>query len=107
MVDLTALRQLRDQRFFAAWDGCVRPESIAASEEAIRSLLDELMAPGSAGSLEEVRRAVHVCVERFNKLDDGWICTIEREDICDCLGRIVEHCGVDSSADWIAENREW
>jgi hypothetical protein len=107
MLDIAALRRLREERFFAAWDGCVPSESVEASEQAIRSLLDDLVALGPAASKEEVRHSVHQCVERFNGLDRGWICTIEREDICDCLARIVEHCGMDSSAEWIAENREW
>jgi hypothetical protein len=50
---------------------------------------------------------VRRCVKRFNKLDDGWICTIEREDICDCLAQIVDLCGMDGSADWVDEDRDW
>jgi hypothetical protein len=107
MLDITALQQLREQRFFASWDGSVSPEAIAASEQAIRGLIDHLIALGPAASEVDLQEAVHQCVEHFNELDQGWISTIEREDICDCFGRIVEHCGFDGSADWIAENREW
>jgi hypothetical protein len=70
-------------------------------------LIDNLIALGSSASEMEIQQAVDQCVERFNKLDQGWIFTIEREDICDCLSRIVELCGFDGSAEWIAENREW
>lgn len=107
MFDVTALRQFRTQRFFAAWDDSVSPESVAASEQTVRALIDSLIALGPAPPETAVQGAVHDCVERFNELDQGWISTIEREDICDCLSRIVEFCGLDSSADWIAENREW
>ena len=107
MIDISALTRLRNERFFATWDGSVSPESIEASEQAIRSLLDSLVALGPVGREEEVRLAVHQCVERFNELDQGWIFTIEREDICDCLGRIVHQCGMDGTASWVAANREW
>jgi hypothetical protein len=107
MLDVTALKQFREQRFFAGWVGSVAPESVAASEQTIRALIDSLVALGPAAPETAVQEAVHDCVERFNELDQGWISTIEREDICDCLSRVVELCGLDSSADWIAENREW
>ena len=107
MLDIAALRKFRDGRFFATWDGHVPPESVETSERTVRSLVDSLIALGPAGSESQVRQEVRQCVERFNELDQGWICTIEREDICDCLERIVEHCGIDASAEWIAENREW
>lgn len=107
MVDVSALRRLRSERVFAAWDGFVSPASVAASEQSIGLLIDELVALGPAASPAEVRRAVHSCVERFNHLDHGWICTIEREDICECLSRVVTHCGMDGSEEWVGENREW
>lgn len=107
MLDIAALRKLREQRFFAAWDGSVPEEMLAASELAIRTLIDSLIAFGPAAPQTAVQRVVHECVERFNELDQGWISTIEREDICDCLSRVVDSCGLDGSADWIAENREW
>ena len=107
MIDITSLRALRGQRFFAAWDGSVAPDRVADSEESIRRLIDALIELGPTADEIPVRRAVHDCVERFNSMDQGWICSLEREDICDVLGRVVECCGLSASADWIAENREW
>jgi len=107
MVNIPALRDLRDRRFFPGWDGQLPQASITASEQAIRSLIDALIALGPGAGEAQVQAAVSQCVERFNELDEGWICTLEREDICDCLGQIVERCGLDASAEWIAENREW
>ena len=107
MIDLAALRQFREQRYFADWDGSVPEEAIAAFEESIRKLVDTLIAVGPAASEPQVQEAVHACVAHFNELDQGWICTIEREDICDCLGQVVDLCGLDGSADWVAENRDW
>jgi hypothetical protein len=52
------------------------------------------------------RATVDECVRRFNALDDGWICTLEREDIYEQVGRVVEACGFGYDEDWITE-REW
>jgi hypothetical protein len=46
-------------------------------------------------------------VERYNELDDGFICTIEREELCDILYELGDFCGLDSEEDWVDEWREW
>jgi hypothetical protein len=107
MIDIAALTRFREQRFFNGWDGYVGAEAVDASEEAIRSLIDTLIALGPEGSEAAVRHEVGQCVERFNELDDGWICTIEREDICECLANVVDLCGLDGSADWVDDGRDW
>lgn len=107
MFDIDGLRRARKERFFAAWDGRVAAKAVEAAEEAIRSLIDGLIALGPCGTETDVREKVDQCVEQFNQLDNGWITTIERDDIGDCLSRIVGLCGMDRSADWVAENRVW
>jgi len=53
------------------------------------------------------RTAVDACVRRFNDLnDDGWICTIEREDIYEQIGRVIDLCGFDYREEWVGE-RDW
>ena len=107
MIDSVALKELREQRFFSGWDGFVSAERVTASEQLIRSLIDAITANGPVATVAEVQRCVRECVARFNELDQGWILTMEREDICDRLSRIVAFCGMDGSAEWIADNREW
>jgi hypothetical protein len=107
MQDIPGLQQVRERRFFEGWDGYVAAEKVTASEDSIRSLIDALVALGPKGSKRTVRREVRHCVERFNELDEGWICTIEREDIVECLGQIVDLCGMDGSAEWVDEGRNW
>jgi len=43
-----------------------------------------------------LRHLVRKSVLQFNELNDGWICTIEREDICEELDRVIELCGFSS-----------
>ena len=107
MLDIPGLQQIRELRFFAGWDGYVAAEKVKAAEDSIRSLIDALVALGPEGSKRSVRREVQACVERFNELDDGWICTIEREDIVERLGHIVNLCGLDGSAEWVDDGRNW
>ena len=106
MVDRTALQQLRDQRFFGSWTGFVSPERTAASEASIRHLIDDLLALAPNPTEEAIRRAVNDCVRRFNALDDGWICTIEREDIFEQVGRVANAYGFKCEEVWLGE-REW
>jgi hypothetical protein len=106
MADHAALRRLREQRFFAGWDEFVSPALIAESEATVRRLVDDLLALGPEPTEEAVRRAVDQCVRQFNALDDGWICTTDREEICEQIGRVVESCGFECEEDWLAE-RDW
>jgi hypothetical protein len=106
MADIGGLRCLRDERFFDGWDEFVAPERVAASEASVRRLIDDLIALGPEVSEEVARRAVNECVRRFNDLDDGWICTIEREDIYEQVGRVIDLCGFEYGEDWVGE-RDW
>jgi len=92
-MHVDALEQHREQRFFRAWDGFVAAEHVSASEEAVRRLIDGVLAIGPVLDERTARRLVRQSVLRFNELNDGWICTIEREDICEELDRIIELCG--------------
>jgi hypothetical protein len=106
MADIAGLHRLRDERFFAGWDEFVSPERVAASEASVRHLIDDLIALGPELSEEAARRAVEACVRRFNDIDDGWIVTLEREDIYKQVGRVVDRCGFEYDEDWIGA-REW
>lgn len=107
MINVAALEKIRDERCFTAWDGSVGETQVASSEEAIDSLVDTLLELGPIAPESAVRRAVHDCVERFNKLNDGWICTAEGETICACLEKVVLHCGLKTVPDWVGENCDW
>jgi hypothetical protein len=106
-MDFDGLQEHREQRFFQAWDGYVAAEHVSASEAAICRLIDKVMAIGPALDEGTARRSVRKSVLGFNKLNDGWICTIEREDICEELDHIIEFCGFSSDdEDWLA-GRDW
>jgi hypothetical protein len=99
------LQQLRTESFFKNWHDFVDEEYVEDSEASIRQLIDDLVA---LDRLTEAaaRKLVKACVVRFNDLDEGWICTIEREDICERIGRVVDTCGFSYDEDWTSE-RDW
>src|SRR5262249_2884659 len=99
-------KRLHEQRFFDGWDGFVAQEHIEASESSVRRLVDDLITLGPHALEEAVRQAVDECVRRFNDIDDGWICTIEREDIYEQLSRVVDVCGFDCQEGWL-DKRDW
>lgn len=52
------------------------------------------------------RASVNDVVRRFNDLDDGWIETMEREDICERIFDILDAAGFEADEDWLGE-RDW
>ncbi len=100
------LRKLRKERFFESWGDFVDANRIKSAEASIRRLIDELLALGRGRTEAAARHAVALCVRRFNRMDDGWICTIEREDIDEQIGRVIDACGFEYGEDWLDE-REW
>jgi hypothetical protein len=57
-----------------------------------------------------VQAEIDWCVQRLNELDrtveNGWIFTIEREDIGEVLWGLIDLCGFDGSEEWLRE-RDW
>jgi hypothetical protein len=114
MSDLAALQRYRDQAMFSHWAPDVADDRIAASTDAVRRLIDDVLALGIEPAEKDVRNAIRKCVERFNDLDkldaNSWIFTIEREDISEVIWRVVELSGfqLDEGPDdsW-TEGREW
>ena len=106
MSDLEALKQRRQSPRFREWKGSVADDTIAAAVGSIDELIDRVVSLGGAPNEDDVRQAVSECVTRFNHLDDGWITTIEREDIADAILGVVELSGFEADEDWI-DDREW
>lgn len=107
MADMAALESLRSARFFEDWDGEVAADHVMSSELNIKRLIDELMALGAGMTEESARQTVFDLVQRFNEMnEDGWINTMERDDIFEQVGRVIDACGFTYDEDWLAE-RDW
>lgn len=106
MSDLFALKQRRQNPPFRDWKGAVANDKIAAAVDKIGKLIDRVVSLGGDPDEEDVRQAVSDCVKQFNELDDGWITTIEREEIGDAILGVVQAAGFEPDDDWI-DDREW
>jgi len=106
MADIDALKRHREQRVFQGWDKYVPPQHVEASEGSLHRLVEDVIALGPKPSEAAVRALVDECVRRFNELDDGWICTIERDDIFEQVCQVVQLAGFECDEDWLDE-RDW
>lgn len=101
------LAKVRGKRHFKSWDTFVDDKLIAKSEKSIDKLIDDLILLGDEPDEKKARRAVARCVKRFNRMDDeGWINTIEREDIQNTLDDLITACGFEPDDDWY-EDADW
>lgn len=93
------------ETFFHDWpvDQTVRE----ACWKNLADTVDALIALGPKADVEDATEVLRRCIERYNELDDGFICTIEREELCDILYEIGDLCGLDSEDDWVDEWRDW
>jgi len=100
------LHELRN-RPFEHWEECLEPDDLRASRKIARATIDLLLALGPDAPEPSKMNAFHWCVEQFNELDSGWICTVEREDICDLLGDLADLCGLEEYDDALTGRRDW
>src|SRR5262245_3672857 len=100
-------KRLTDEKasYFADWP--VKPEQREACWQNLAQTVDALIALGRRGTVEDATDILRRCVERYNELDEGFICTIDREELCDILYEIGGYCGMDSEEDWVDEWRDW
>jgi hypothetical protein len=107
MADPTGLLELRTRRFFDEWweEEYGLPRASAAQAIMAR-LVSDLIALGAALDEAAARHAVDECVRRLNEINDGWICTFERDAIHDMVYEVIDRCGFDAHEDWLWE-RDW
>lgn len=100
-------KRLADDKssYFADWP--VDPDQREACWQNLAQTVDALIALGRRGTVEDATGILRRCVERYNELDEEFICTIEREELCEILYEIGGYCGMDADADWVDEWRDW
>ena len=106
MSNLMELKKLRDVEFFADWTKFRTVEQVVGSRDTVHQLIDELMALEDEPDETDVRAAVSRCVQRFNELDAGWIDSIERDDICETVWKLIDLAGFVGDEEWL-DDREW
>jgi hypothetical protein len=108
IASLTAYRKrLTDEKasYFSDWP--VSPEQREACWQNLAQTTDSLLALGPQGTVEDASDVLRRCVERYNELDEGFIGTIEREELCDILYALGDECGLGGEDEWVDEWRDW
>ena len=100
------LDELR-KRPFKGWESFVEPDELSASRRAVRKTIDALLALGPDAAAPLKMNLLHGLIEQFNEIDDGWICTIECEDICEVAYDIAELVGLERYGEALTGRRDW
>ncbi|MEM9283792.1 MAG: hypothetical protein AAGA96_18375 [Verrucomicrobiota bacterium] len=105
---MTTLTDFRDQTLFESWEGEIEASQLAATRLLFRQLIDDLIGAGEHASSANITQKFERCVKGLNKLDEEkqFICTIEREELCDELYAIGAATGMPDD-DWVDEWRDW
>jgi hypothetical protein len=84
-------------------------EDIAQSEQAFEQFVKEIKQLGEKPSEEKVLESVKKVVTKFNELDETYfsIETVEREQICDFIDKVVTLTGLKFEGDVTEEWRTW
>jgi hypothetical protein len=103
------LEELPRETPFPGWARYVDPMSLRGARRVLRETIAALIALGPDAPEPARLDELHQCVERLNLLDgtDQFICTVEREDICELLDRIGAMIGLDDYGEELGGNREW
>jgi hypothetical protein len=108
-MEIEALRDYRRRvdglSLFSDWNAT--PEQRQACRGNLAKTLEKLIALGPHGSVDDATDLLRQCIEEFNELDEGFIGTIEREQLCDMLYDIGDLCGLDGEEEWVDEWRDW
>jgi hypothetical protein len=105
---LTKYRQrMADGKIADLDDWGATAQQRTAVRRALLGALDKLIALGRYGKVEDATEILRTCVERLNAVDEGFICTIEREELCEILYDIGGFCGMPADEDWVDEWRDW
>lgn len=109
MINADSLARYLEARILPQWDGEVPARHVDATRLTLQRLVNGLAGLPPAASTTEIGRLFVSCVDELNELDmnDQFICTIEREDICDELYKLGDICGVADQIDSWLGNRDW
>ena len=109
---MPTLQEMQKRTPFTSWEGYTDEEAIEDSRAVYRETIQSLIELGPEPDRERVLAILGQYVEAFNALDakyDGYIETIERENICDTVEEMAAACGLQGIRcdDVPGEGRDW
>jgi hypothetical protein len=105
---MSDLVKLREANFLKGWSPSLSEEEVSKIRAIIEKGIDELIQISDRGSKDEKLSILKTIVININEADEGFICTIEREDLCEFLFEVGEAVGVDGdSVEDVLSERDW
>lgn len=104
------LARLSKGKRFTSWKSTVSAQAIQSVRELFDLTTQKLIALGPSRTEKQVAKAIHECIERLNKLDRKFgyfICTEEREDLCEAISQLVHACGFEELGEIADQWRNW
>jgi hypothetical protein len=104
------LDKLRNKRQFTEWRGHVPQKALQACRDIFRDTIDALIDLGPKAKKRTKIAVLRQCIERLNELDkqhEQFICTIEREDLCEAFYEVTHAAGLKDCGDLADEWRDW
>jgi hypothetical protein len=105
------LEKLQAETPFSSWEGHVSPEALGESRLIYTSTLSKLAEIGPGKPEDVYIPVLNRYIEEFNRIDEEYefIETIEREDICEQLGKILDVLKIPGIAecDDLPAERNW
>jgi hypothetical protein len=95
------------KRPFKGWETFVDSDQLRAARRLVRKTIDALLALGPDAAAPLKINLFHALIEQFNEIDDGWICTIEREDICELADDLADRVGLEEYGEALTGRRDW
>jgi len=95
------------KRPFKGWETFVDSDALRASRAAVRETINTLLALGPDAAAPLKMNLLHGLIEQFNAIDDGWISTIEREDICELVYELADLVGLEDYEEALTSRRDW
>lgn len=107
-MNITWLKRLRQNELLADWQGHVTETDILACRKILHATIDKLLEVGPQKIAADGPTIVTEAVLALNEIDSGFICTIEREDLCEFFEELGERSGLSAGdIEEVLENREW
>lgn len=104
------IKELLDRAKLLEWEDCIPENALVKVRELLQKTMEEIFTIKPTPKNRKGRKIIKECVHNLNTLNmeyNDFICTTEREDLCEILCNLLEFLGVESPEEVIEENRNW
>lgn len=109
MINVDGLKSYVNSDLLTSWEGDVDVAALDATRITLRELASGLISIAGAPKMDQIGKLFTECIDRLNALDSEheFICTIEREDLCEQIYALGDLCQASENVDDWLGNRDW